>query len=670
MSGTTTTDDKAGAFLESIGGPTGGRWLIRVIRAGLSRNGNFYPETVLREAVRVFDGVRVFEKSDAEHLKREGKSVRNLIGGLENPRFVEGATGADSGAIVADLSLIEPQGGTATKLRNAHERGLSKLFGFSIDADGLGESRRIQGKPVRYVKGIGRVNSVDLIVEPGAGGELVTMLESAAIADPTLNTTEQDMALRERMVEAVKARRPDYTGEGIADPQLEKDYQAALLESAREIEGEAARLKAAKDQAEALIRKAKLPDFAKTRLVERFTEATALFAETDVEKAIKTERDYLAQASDSGKVSLGDFGDIEVQDRSTKVADMLDAFFDPSHKNHGAVRSFRECYIEVTGDRDITGNIRGCNLARLREGTGLQLREAVLSTSWANVLGDAITRRMLKRFTQETDLQTWRKVAKVVPVSDFRTQERLRVGGYGNLPAVAEAASYDPLTSPGDAKATYAVSKRGGTESVTLEAIANDDVQAIRDIPDELALAAANTLYEFVFDFFRSNPAIYDGTAFFHASRGNLFTAALDATAFAAHRLAMVKQTRAGSNKRYGITPRILVVPFDLEEAAYNLFVRDTNLDPDFVQNVKPEVVTVAYWADANDWCTVADPNKLPAVEIGFLNGKEEPALFVQDMPNAGSLFSNDKITYKIRHIYGGAVPVDGAKAATKAVVA
>jgi hypothetical protein len=39
-------------------------------------------------------------------------------------------------------------------------------------------------------------------------------------------------------------------------------------------------------------------------------------------------------------------------------------------------------------------------------------------------------------------------------------------------------------------------------------------------------------------------------------------------------------------------------------------------------------------------------------------------------MPNVGSLFTNDKITYKIRHIYGGNVLIDGEKGTTKAVVA
>ena len=268
------------------------------------------------------------------------------------------------------------------------------------------------------------------------------------------------------------------------------------------------------------------------------------------------------------------------------------------------------------------------------------------------------------------DLDAWKKVATWGPVSDFRVQERVRMGGYGNLPAVAEGAPYGALSSPGDDKATYAVSKRGGTEDVTLEAIKHDDVQALRRIPAELALAAKNTLYEFVFDFFKNNPVIHDGKALFHADRGNLFTEALSAEAFAKHRLAMLRQTRAGSGKRLATQPAVLLVPFELQEKAYDLFVRGQNLDKTFVQTINPEIIPVAYWTDASDWCTVADPLRLPVLEIGFLDGREEPELFIQDMPNTGSMFSNDKLTYKLRHIYGGGVLVDGEKAATKAVVA
>jgi hypothetical protein len=66
--------------------------------------------------------------------------------------------------------------------------------------------------------------------------------------------------------------------------------------------------------------------------------------------------------------------------------------------------------------------------------------------------------------------------------------------------------------------------------------------------------------------------------------------------------------------------------------------------------------ISVDYWTDANDTWLAASLDQTPLIEIGFFGGREEPELFVQDAPNQGSLFSNDVITYKIRHIYGGAV--------------
>ena len=86
------------------------------------------------------------------------------------------------------------------------------------------------------------------------------------------------------------------------------------------------------------------------------------------------------------------------------------------------------------------------------------------------------------------------------------------------------------------------------------------------------------------------------------------------------------------------------------------------------MQALTMNIIPVWYWTDANDWVTVADPADIPGVEVGFLDGKEEPELFVQDSPTSGSMFSADKLTYKVRHIYGGAVC--DFRCATKAVVA
>lgn len=656
---------KAGVFIEAaVEGA--GRWLIRVIKSGLSLNGVFYPDAVLREAARLFEGARVFQKSDAEHIKGGGKDIRNLIAGLRNVKFVEGAK-PDTGELQAELVMIEPDGDVATKLREAFERDLASLFGFSIDADGSAKTEMREGAKVKVAKAITRVSSVDLIVEPGAGGELIRLIE--AVQHPS--TTSEEDTMRIRMIEAIKARNPSFDAANASDEQIETAYREAVLAGQKNDSALAdeVRLVEARLTARELIAASTLPEAAKAKLSAQFREAKELFTSADVETAIKGEREYLAKFTESGK-PLIPFDAVIVEDRSVKMGEMFDAFFDPAHKDHRSVTSFKEAYIEFTGDRRLTGQLRDCDFSRLRESAGANFREGIASTTFADALGDSITRRMQSYYAGRADFKAWERVAQKGSAKDFRTQERFRVGGYGNLPAVAQGGSYDPLGTPGDDKATFAVSKRGGTEDVTMEAIINDDVNLLRRIPVELALAAGHTLREFAFDFYRTNPSIYDGKALYHADHANLFSGALDATQFALHRLAMAKQVRAGSGKRLGATPKILLVAFEQQEAAYNLFVRGQNNDKTFVQDVNPDVLVVDYWTDGNDWCTVADPMEAPVLEINFLNGQEEPEIFVQDMANVGSLFSNDKITYKIRHIYGGGVLVDGEKFTTKAVVA
>lgn len=662
---------------------------VTLIRAGRSGNRNYYTDASLREAAPMFEGVRVFAKSDAEHLAGKGKDVRSLIGGIYSVRFVEGKT-PDTGVLTGTFKALDPNDSVVTKMTEAVKRGMQDLLGLSIDATARTRQRLEGGEKLREAVKFTKVHSVDLIVEPGAGGGLDRLTEAAADSTPTTQGTAMPL-WKQRLLEAIKAKDPQkhaaINPATIGDDELFELHEAVCgtlvpatpgTQRISEAQGDNAPVTRAELQmfslrqtASTKISASRLPQPAKERLQAQFAAAER-FTEAEVDTAIKTEGDYLARFTESGAVRVPMFGSgsIQVGDRSRTMRDMLDAFFDTEHKDHRNVQSFRECYIEITGDRRVTGRVEDVDMGRLRESLGEDFRESIGTSSFANALGNSITLRMQAIYTGMTKLDSWKRVAVSGPVNNFLTQERARIGGYGNLPAVAQGGAYAALTSPSDEKATYAATKRGGTEDVTLEAITNDNVQAIRRIPLELALAAKNTLYEFVFDFFRSNAAIYDGKALYHADHANLFTAALDADEFAKHRLAMLTQTRAGSGKRLATGPGSILVPFELQEKAYNLFVRNQNLDKTFVQSINPEVIPVDYWTDANDWCTVADPMMLPVVEIGFLGGKEDPELFVQDMANVGSLFSNDKVTYKIRHIYGGGVLVDGYKGTTKAVVA
>lgn len=625
-------------FIESVGAE-GSSFLITVIEAGLSYNNTNYSADVLREAVKLFEGARVFNKSDAEHIKGEGKSFNNLIGQLTKPRFIEGAGTKKLGAIQATFNVLKTAGDVSAKLVEAVQRDMLELFGFSIDCDGTAKKKGA----FREATSILRVNSVDLIIEPGAGGRVIRMVEAKQPIE------EKTMTLLQRMIEAITKNKPallaglDQEDEGaVLVAFQEATASSAPFGVTKEQLDQTVRMVEARSYARATVATSKLPQPAIDRLTEQFSQLDN-FTEAQVDAAIKAERDYLAKFTESGKVRLPEGG--PMYGDAPNAAELFAAFFDPKDK---AVRSFRECYIDITGDRHVTGDLSKCSKARMVE--------ALNSASLPEVLGEAIHKKMIEEYRVQDQYDVWREIAKPVPVTDFRNQERVRYGGYGDLPVVAESGSYNALTSPSDESANYKVSKRGGTEKVTLEMIKNDDVGVIMEIPRKLTRAGKRTLSKFVLDFLRNNSVIYDSKALAHVDHGNLLTAALDATSWKAARLAMMKQVEYGVTDPTGIPPRLLLVPADLETAAHDLFVRNTNLDETLIQTQKPKILVPWYWTDANDWVAMASPMDIPTIEIGFLDGNEEPELFVQDNPTMGSLFTNDEITYKIRHIYGGAV--------------
>lgn len=650
-------------FLEATGA-TGGVWRIRVIAAGPSGNGNYYPDAVLREAAPLFEGVRVFVKSDEEHLTGRGKDVRNLIGSLSEIEFIEGQS-TDTGELRATLKLIAPNGEVATMLREAFDRSMTNLFGFSINARARIGLRQMNGVALREAKKFLKVQSVDLIVEPGAAGGIIDIIE-AKKEDPVMDRAQLVALLAEHGHEVSML-------EALSDDELTAKLREALVsdrpsaaagadngQSVREAVDEAVRLVEARSAARDAINASSLPKPAKDRLISRFRDAQDV-TDVAVREAISAEADYLSSAGGGQVTGLGSRHRIEPgETRFQKVGQMLEAFFDPTHKDHRYAGSFRQIYVDVTGDQNFTGQIRNCDQALMRE--------ALDSQSFPDVLGDSIRRRMLADYNTMTPIDAWRMVVNIGRVSDFRTVERGRIGGYGDLPIVGEGALYGEMQSPTDEKASYGIQKRGGTESVTLEMITNDDVGAIRQIPTKLSRSAKRTLSRFVFGFYSENPVIYDGVAWFHADHGNLGSTALGAASLTAARRAMMDQAELNSGEPLWIPPKYLMVPGELEETAVNLFNRNTENDKTFQQSLSLTVLPVWCWTDATDWVVQADPNDTASIEVGFLNGQEEPEIFIQDNPTVGSMFTNDSTTYKIRHIYGG-VPTD-YRGVYKAVVA
>ncbi|WP_339612311.1 hypothetical protein [uncultured Pseudoalteromonas sp.] len=633
------------------------KFLVTLIEVGKSLNGVDYPAHVLREAAPLFNGAKCMVKSDDDHLKGTAQHFNNLIGQFSNAQFVEGVGAGKKGALQADLTVLESSG-YATKLREAVDNNMQDLFGLSIDVDGTASGKKGSRTAKKFLK----VNSVDLIMVPGAGGRIVSfkeahnqgnvmneqlmrLLEALKKSNPQLAasvTAEDDETAIVQLTEALAKHGAPDAGQGTG----------LTLADVNKVIADSQRLVEAKHSAVALINKSTLPDAAKTRLVESVQSSEDVSTDK-VQKLIDSEISYLSKFTESGKVNMPEGA--QYSDNPSGI-EMLTALFDPANKD---VVSLKEAYIDLTGDKHCTGKLRDCSRTRMVE--------ALDSDSLPNVLADVINRRVVDVYGGLEKYQLWRKVFRIGTATDFKDQNVTEWGGYGDLQEVLESGAYPELAKPTDSNAKYRVSKKGGLATITMEMIKNDDRNIITQIPNKLARAAARTLSKFAWDFYLNNRNAPDGKALFHADHNNLFSTALSQEELMVHWRAIMNQQELDTGEMLEIEPAFLLCSLGNVDAAFDLFQRMQNNDKGFAQQLNLEILRVPGATDPNDWGLMTDPSELANFEMGFLDGMENPEIFTQDMQNVGTVFTNDQTTMKIRHIYGG--QCTDYRGATKALV-
>jgi hypothetical protein len=414
-----------------------------------------------------------------------------------------------------------------------------------------------------------------------------------------------------------------------------------------------------------------LPEPVKARLRKRFEGR--LFENDELDGAIADERLMLAELTQAGLIrGLGYEKHVAVtMTEQARLQKAMDALFDIQEGETQVPRlsGLREAYIVCTGDTGVTGF---SSPERMRT----MLQEAdVTTSSFSYLLGTSMNKRLLKDY--QAWPAEWQKFSTITPLKDFKQQDRIRLGAFSSLSTVNEDQPYTYLTVS-DTRATYTPTKKGNLVAVTRETIINDDLYSIKQIPGKLAAAAAFTLAEFVYNtLLKPNGAnIYDSNPLFDSvnhlnsavTSGNLGTKnsgnALSSANMQTGVIAMRKQQNAAS-KPIGLKPRFLVVVPDLEFTAMQV-TKSAGLPGGNNNDINPmlgycEVIVTPQWnailsTTTTMWVLIADPRVIDTLEIGFVGGQVNPALFIQDQPLFGNNFSNDVLTYKVRHEYGGAV--------------
>jgi hypothetical protein len=447
---------------------------------------------------------------------------------------------------------------------------------------------------------------------------------------------------------------------------------------------------------ESQLHDSKLPEPIQARMRRRYEGK--VFDTTRLVEDINDEREVLGKLSSSGLVR--DNGTEKVVLGLTAYEQLQAAFDDlfdikesdtPIHHLHGIRDAFRVATgVDITSIAGVDRPLQEAyaeglrnyvtakmNSGQLTEAEGI-LREAneVTTSTFSYLLGTSMNKRLLKDY--QAWPSEWQKFCSVVALKDFKLQDRVRLGAFGSLATVAEDAAYANLTLA-DTHATYTPTKRGNLVVISRETIINDDLYAIKQIPQKLAVSAAFTLAEFVYQLL--DPAagnIYDAHKLFDSvnhfnssvATADLGTAnkgvALSSAAMQTGTIAMRKQLNAGS-KPIGLKPRFLLVPPDLEFTAMTI-LKSAGLPGGSNNDINPmmgycePIVAPQLNAFTNLAATttfaalVADPRVVDTIEIGFIGGQVNPVLFIQDQPLYGANFSNDAISYKVRHEYGGAV--------------
>ena len=297
------------------------------------------------------------------------------------------------------------------------------------------------------------------------------------------------------------------------------------------------------------------------------------------------------------------------------------------------------------------------------------LRQSLLQTSsWTTAFGNTLHRFLLQMY-MAPDLQEYRKIiSRIDNVQDFKAQTFTRIGGYSNLPTVAEGSTYTEATHPAEEAVSYSVVKRGELAFFTWESFVNDDIGAIKQVPQKVVRAAAQTKYEFFFDLFRS-PGTWtpDGVDIFHANHGNLSSTAFSSVALQAIILAMRDQTELTSGKPVHFNPKLVIYPNEIDRNVWEsikdtvsnfgvsgTFNRNETLANWLQAQFQMDGIRVPYWTDANDYVVIADPGQHDTIVAGFLGGREEPEMWFADRPDSYHMFNSDKIALKIRDIYSG----------------
>jgi hypothetical protein len=309
-----------------------------------------------------------------------------------------------------------------------------------------------------------------------------------------------------------------------------------------------------------------------------------------------------------------------------------------------------------------------------------RFKEAMTRSDFPVYYADSLDRQLYGAYTAVDP--TWKNYVRAATVNDFREVKRFANSGIrGRLSKVKESAEH-ARRAGNMAEYKYSVNKYEAGFGLSWEAMVNDDLDAFRQFPMDLAQSAIDEEEGFVAEMLAD--ANGPNATFYTVGNDNIVTGNPTLTRLALQ--AGITQLRKRKDERGNpiqIKAVELVVGPGLELAAQEIvnateyravgpngdvtIIRGNGVAANLRVNVNYYIPSVATSANADtSWWLVANPNESrPAFELGRLRGYEAPALYekLPDMRRVGGgevpwSFNHSEAEKKVVHVLGG-TPVD-----------
>ena len=657
---------------------------------------HYYPPAFVKQVAEALDGAPFGRKHpDQRSPDPTGSTDASRIAG-----YLEGGSFQGIEARSA-VKLFTAESDLRSRLDEARSAKRLGLFGVSMLASIGFKPGVVDGKQCLIAESLAKLYSVDLCQRAGAGGQFLaaasfagTDFAAAQLAAVKPNTTtfaprngrggNQGGATKpttrgarmnktlQQLLDSLRKKDPAKAGDfysrlALATEAEQEAIQGEVITALGDapaattttIAAEAAATLAEAQRAntrgriEAKLTESKLPEPAKgavRRTLDVMLATEANLSDEKIDGEISATRTAFAAVAGATRVVVAGVS----LDSHDKLALAMESMLGvESSKNKGvpAFRGLKDAYVQITGDY---------NLDKLASSGGrLLVSEAAGTAIFPNLTLDAMHKRLLQEWA-ELKLDGLQSLYTTAIVTDYKQQNRVRDGFFPELPIVGEGVDYLEMTYPTDERVSYAVQKRGGLLSITEEMIRNDDLGAVARWPGKMARAARWGLRNYITSFLANNQ-VYgaDNLAWFHANHNNLLALPFGQDGLIQAQLQLRRQTEKDSGEPLGLPLNWIAVPPELEAAAVQLNQTNTAGSNAFYQRFganNERIFINEKFADTNDWYYGTDQNYAPFLEIGFLDGKEDPEIFLANQPTVGQQFLADEIQYKVKFVYNGAI--------------